>query len=417
MGNTCRSVHHQPSITKHHHSSRRRRRQVQLDYNSDWPQVNYVRDKVLFNEDNLASTPCTRLENQLVMTSSGLEVNVTIIAPRTNTHNRAYMIERDIRQAQFGLVYVARELRRIENPSHDILWEATDKLRAIKEMSLARITKAVGAAERPVQELLAMMSLKKLHEDKIINQAKKEGRTLPLSPDELREKYEATMFDTNVMMTLDLLTDQDTIYCVMPFCKGQDLIDVLGDGNLDEDKARELMKQILNGIRTLQQAEICHRDISMENIVVDIVDGDRRAIICDFGMCSKIPYIQRENKSVRQRCSIRRNGTYGKALYMAPEVLFGHDYDGHAVDLWAVGIILFMVVSGGSPWMDNYKHNKVFRSCASGNLRLVVPHWKRNNPKFHLSEDLIDLLQRMFLFKPEERLSLEQIQGHPWMQA
>ena len=71
----------------------------------------------------------------------------------------------------------------------------------------------------------------------------------PLEPEELRRRSTETMFDSHVMMPMDILTDNRNLYCVMPFCDGGELFDVLERRQkFPEDEARYWFKQVLNGV-------------------------------------------------------------------------------------------------------------------------------------------------------------------------
>eukprot|EP01083_Nonionella_stella_P000571 1632_1 len=115
-----------------------------------------------------------------------------------------------------------------------------------------------------------------------------------LEPEELRRRSNDTMLDTHVMMPMDILSDNRNLYCVMPFCDGGELFDVLGKRHkFPEDEARYWFKQLLNGVETLQKAGICHRDMSLENL---LTDKSGTALVIDFGMCLKIPFLDLEEK-------------------------------------------------------------------------------------------------------------------------
>ena len=94
----------------------------------------------------------------------------------------------------------------------------------------------------------------------------------------------------------------------MPLYEGRDLFCYIGKRAFSEEEVRFLIKGILNGLETLQKADICHRDISPENIMID---ERGRPIIIDFGFSLKIPYIGNQ-RSLITRCLIRPNGAQGK---------------------------------------------------------------------------------------------------------
>ena len=96
---------------------------------------------------------------------------------------------------------------------------------------------------------------------------------------------------------------------------------------------------------------------------------------------------------------------------MAPEVYNEESFDGHAVDMWAVGVCLFMMLTGQIPWERPSILDQKFRYFTYGYLTAILrDHWNMG-----LSADAIDLLQRMLLLDPRDRLSLQQVRQHPWM--
>ena len=97
---------------------------------------------------------------------------------------------------------------------------------------------------------------------------------------------------------------------------------------------------------------------------------------------------------------------------MSPEIYSTLPFDGHTVDLCAVGVILVMLLTGSQPWERPVGTDKYFHHMSSlGHLpRIMRDHWNLN-----LSAKAFDLMQRMLNRDPRRRLSLNQICAHPWM--
>mmetsp|Transcript_10423 Transcript_10423/g.15227 ORF Transcript_10423/g.15227 Transcript_10423/m.15227 type:complete len:259 (-) Transcript_10423:148-924(-) len=248
-----------------------------------------------------------------------------------------------------------------------------------------------------------MMCLKQCHLRKLQVMASNEEDT-NLSPAQLQLQFEATISDGNVMLPLDIWEDKEKYYCVMPLGSA-DLFDYFdAPNNLREEEARYILDQILNGLQTLQEARMCHRDLSLENF---IVDKQGRPLIIDYGMCLKIPY---KND---QRCLISPQEPCGKGYCMSPEIYHKEIFDGHAIDLWAIGPILYMLMRRRSlwDWPQSMEPKDPFEYFSTGHFKDVAQN------RWNLSDDLIDLLHHMFLENPRDRLSLQQIRNHPWMQG
>lgn len=158
------------------------------------------------------------------------------------------------------------------------------------------------------------------------------------------------------------------------------------------------------GLEYLQRAGICHRDMSLENLLLHQQTG---ALIIDMGMCLRIPY------NASRRCLLTPQGTCGKWIYMSPEIYKSKEpFDGHAVDLWAAGVILFLMLTGFPPWERACPTDDRFKYMSGGYLVQMLTEWR-----IPISPDAMDLLQRMLFVDPKDRLSLAQVRAHPWMMA
>mmetsp|Transcript_27031 Transcript_27031/g.46113 ORF Transcript_27031/g.46113 Transcript_27031/m.46113 type:complete len:375 (+) Transcript_27031:188-1312(+) len=197
--------------------------------------------------------------------------------------------------------------------------------------------------------------------------------------------------ETHILTADIIMADRMYLYIVMPFCARGDLSDCLNGGRMAEDDARFWFQQILTGLETLQQMQICHKDLSPENLII----LENRSLVIDFGMCLRIPY------STAGRHLITGRHPCGKMAHIAPEILFMQHFDGHAVDIWAAGTILFYMLTGerleNPPLVDS-----VFDGYTGSDLGI--------------SDVALDLLRRMHRFKPSDRLSLAQVRDHPWVQ-
>ena len=102
---------------------------------------------------------------------------------------------------------------------------------------------------------------------------------------------------------------------------------------------------------------------------------------------------------------------------MSPEIFdnFG-PYDGHAVDVWALGPMLFLLIYGSYPWKKPFSYiDKEYTLFSDGHFYATAKDWERENPDMCISSDLKDLLQRMFFSDPKDRLSMSQLRNHPWI--
>jgi serine/threonine protein kinase len=106
--------------------------------------------------------------------------------------------------------------------------------------------------------------------------------------------------------------------------------------------------------------------------------------------------------------------------YLAPEYFVGSTgvWDGFAADLWASGVMLYsMVVSSEALFVAPIPEDRIFvELCVKGNIGAAATKYsKKAGNEVHLSDELVDLLQRMLKVNPKERLSLDEVMEHPWV--
>uniref|UniRef100_A0A6V2L7G4 Protein kinase domain-containing protein n=2 Tax=Ditylum brightwellii TaxID=49249 RepID=A0A6V2L7G4_9STRA len=327
-----------------------------------------------------------------------------------NSQNVGYLLKRVLKTAIYGRVRYALVVRKrqTENAATPadapVAWDVTGERCAVKEMSWTVIRELrCRCEEDPVKEVKAMQLIQRHHQQTNPNRTIGEA-----------------MIGSKVMPSRDILDDGDYLYSVMPFCDGGEFFDYLfneDDGNamiIGENEARRYFLQILEGIETMQNAGVTHRDMSLENLMIH----DHNCLVIDMGMALRIPY---ENvadidgeippNERGERFLVAPQGRCGKIRYMSPEIFRNRrPFDGHAVDLWAVGVILFMMVTGIPPWdRPSAVDARFLHICRRALLEQICVNWGLD-----LSRPLMDLLQRMFYENPTERLSLEQIRAHSW---
>lgn len=135
--------------------------------------------------------------------------------------------------------------------------------------------------------------------------------------------------------------------------------------------------------------------MKLENI---LVDENMNLKIADFGFaCYKDIY--------------KLNSYRGTMTYMAPEIKEGKQYDGTQVDVFSLGVILFVLVVGIFPFMEGRSSDFFYNLLLTGQLDL---YWQRVNGT-HLSAEFKDLAQRMFSYDPNMRPTIDDIKQHAWM--
>ena len=172
---------------------------------------------------------------------------------------------------------------------------------------------------------------------------------------------------------------------------------ILPNSKLGEKYAKILFKYILKGIQAMHDADICHRDIKLENILLDEFFKPK---ICDFGLS-----FQCYNKELKSKC--------GTPQYWAPEIcrLEGRQpYNGKRADIFSLGITLLYMVTGEQQDdviegfikdKENYNYDNYLKK-----LKIQISN---------LSQDLQKLIIKMLDFNPEKRPSIKNILDDPWM--
>jgi serine/threonine protein kinase len=137
-----------------------------------------------------------------------------------------------------------------------------------------------------------------------------------------------------------------------------------------------------------------------------------------MGMCLRVPYndpsrVGAITDAVRgsARRLMRPQGVCGKHNYMSPEVFANTDaFDGFAIDLWAAGVILYIMLTGFPPYDQASRTDQRFDLIVNGRLLEQLKNWQ-----IHLTEDAGDLMQSMLLLDPRDRITLAEVMAHPWV--
>ncbi|KAI8102686.1 hypothetical protein M9434_005485 [Picochlorum sp. BPE23] len=183
----------------------------------------------------------------------------------------------------------------------------------------------------------------------------------------------------------------------MEYASGGELFDrIVKAGRFSEDEARYFFQQLISGVEWCHREGVCHRDLKLENTLLDGRPAPRLKI-CDFGY-SKSAIFDSQPKS-----------TVGTPAYIAPEVLSRKQYAGEIADVWSCGVTLYVMLVGAYPFEDaNDPRN--FRKTIQ-RIMGVKYSFPANLP---LSRECHDLMGKIFVANPLKRISLAQIKQHPW---
>uniref|UniRef100_A0A3Q2Q6W1 Si:ch73-60h1.1 n=1 Tax=Fundulus heteroclitus TaxID=8078 RepID=A0A3Q2Q6W1_FUNHE len=167
-------------------------------------------------------------------------------------------------------------------------------------------------------------------------------------------------------------------------------------GYYSERDAAHVIKQILEAVAYLHGNGVVHRDLKPENLLYADLSLDAPLKIADFGL-SKIIDDQVTMKTV---C-----GTPG---YCAPEILRGNAY-GPEVDMWSVGVILYILLCGFEPFFDPRGDQYMYSRILNCDYEFVSPWWDE------VSLNAKDLVSKLIVLDPHKRLSVREALQHPWV--
>lgn len=154
-------------------------------------------------------------------------------------------------------------------------------------------------------------------------------------------------------------------------------------------------------------AGICHQNLGLESVLLQ--EDKDIAILSDFEFSCRIPYVKHLTEDTMRRLIVLEK-ICGKPQYIAPEVWKGTSaFDAFAVDIWALGTMLFVMLVGSEPWNIARQDDERFANLIlHGELEEFL-----NNK--HLNPLATGLLSRILQESPRDRITLYELRHHPWV--
>ncbi|KAF8514984.1 kinase-like domain-containing protein [Gautieria morchelliformis] len=187
-------------------------------------------------------------------------------------------------------------------------------------------------------------------------------------------------------------------YMLLEIAAGGDLFDKIAPYvGVDEDLAHLYFSQLVAGMNFVHGQGVVHRDLKPENLLLDVAGQVK---ISDFGLCSVFRY-KGQTRQLTAQC--------GSLPYVAPELVHAPDrpYDAEPVDIWGMGVILFTLLCGITPWDQPTEDDPEYARFLSGEILSEAP-WNR------ISENALSLLLGILTVDVQERMTLPEILQHPW---
>jgi serine/threonine protein kinase len=158
---------------------------------------------------------------------------------------------------------------------------------------------------------------------------------------------------------------------------------------LSEHDARIIFSQVVNGLQYLHSSNICHRDLKLENI---LLDTEQNVKLIDFGFSV---YVKDPSRKLKVYC--------GTPSYMAPEIVLCKEYVGFPVDIWSLGVLLFAMLCGHFPFAAE-SYSELYKKIIKGRFRLPDS----------LSDTVKHLLSSMLTKDVTGRFTINQVRNHAW---
>ena len=197
----------------------------------------------------------------------------------------------------------------------------------------------------------------------------------------------------NTIKLYNIIQNENFIFLIQEYVPNGELLHFLENPenmNLTENHICKIYQQIISGIEYLHDIGIAHRDLKLENI---LLNRDKNIKIIDFGLSNK--YNKENGELLQSSC--------GSPCYAAPEMIKGIQYHGLDTDIWSSGILLYLMLCKSFPFNDK-NNSKLYQKILLGKFNL--PNYLSNEAK--------DLLSKLLKVNPIERIKLDEIKKHPW---
>ncbi|KAI8914661.1 kinase-like domain-containing protein, partial [Gorgonomyces haynaldii] len=263
-----------------------------------------------------------------------------------------------------------------------------------KTLGQGAFSKVKLAVHRETGAKLAVKIIDKKMMDDMREKQKKNAEQKRKKREKSKTKNEVKMMvrlnHPNIIRIYQVIDTPTECFVVMDFAKGE-LTDLLATRErLSERDARKFFRQLVSAIDHCHLANVVHRDLKLENL---LIGQDGQILVSDFGLGKT--YLHQ---------NILSETFCGTPNYAAIELITGTPYLGAKVDIWAMGVILYVLVSGRAP----------FQGSSIAQLYDNIKSLNYNVPEYFSSE-LIDLLAKIFVKDPMERIDMDRVRTHPWV--
>ena len=202
----------------------------------------------------------------------------------------------------------------------------------------------------------------------------------------------------NIIKLYDVFENEKYIYIIMEYCPGGDLFSYIEkrDFKIKEERAAEIIHKLCTAVYFLHQYGIVHRDLKPENILMMDQTDNADIRLVDFGLGKML--------GPGEKC----DEPFGTFSYVAPEVLQEKPYD-FKVDLFAIGIITYLLVAGFLPFDDEDSEKEIARQTVYDPTPFPKKIWD------NISQEAKMFVDNLLSKDPEKRMNLQEVLQHKWL--
>ena len=202
----------------------------------------------------------------------------------------------------------------------------------------------------------------------------------------------------NIIKLYDVFENEKYIYIIMEYCPGGDLFSYIEkrDFKIKEERAAEIIHKLCTAVYFLHQYGIVHRDLKPENILMMDQTDTADIRLVDFGLGKML--------GPGEKC----DEPFGTFSYVAPEVLQEKPYD-FKVDLFAIGIITYLLVAGFLPFDDEDSEKEIARQTVYDPTPFPKKIWD------NISQEAKMFVDNLLSKDPEKRMNLQEVLQHKWL--
>uniref|UniRef100_A0A8C8VFJ7 Protein kinase domain-containing protein n=1 Tax=Pelusios castaneus TaxID=367368 RepID=A0A8C8VFJ7_9SAUR len=277
-----------------------------------------------------------------------------------------------------------------EEKSYNTLGDITDKYEIGQLLRTKEFCELCLARERRTDQLLICKRFLKKDGRKVRQAARNEILILKM------------VSHPNILQLIDTFETRKEFYIIQELATGGDVFDwILDLGCYTEKDASSVVRQVLEALAYLHSLHIVHRNLKLENLVYHTQQSRAKVMLRDFCLS------RFENGAITEPC--------GTPEYLAPEVIARQRY-GRPVDCWAVGVILFILLSGNPPFYDDVEQEssrgydrRLFRQILTGEYSFDPPYWDDISPAAK------KLVSQLLEVDQDQRITAQEALGHIWV--